>query len=145
MIKLFYCASQSTILHLVYSVIETGYRYLAHMFCLSLLAVSILSLSTIFYWILELYRQCSVIQPSHGKNKLIFNEMMMRSALYQTNTLSLSWICIVLAHCKHSLLKDMSPHSDSLSRFRANQSLLFLLNVVCLAGKQKIPILQSFI
>jgi hypothetical protein len=30
----------------------------------------------------------------HGENKLIFNEMMMSSALYKTNTLS--WIFIVL-------------------------------------------------
>jgi hypothetical protein len=30
----------------------------------------------------------------------------------------------------------MSPHSDTLSSFRANQSLLFLLNAACLAEKQ---------
>ena len=40
---------------------------------------------------------------------------------------------------------DMSPHSDTLSWFRANQSLLFLLNVACLAEKQQIPILQSLV
>ena len=28
-------------------------------------------------------------------------------------------------------------HSDTLSRFRANQSLLFLLNAACLAEKQQ--------
>jgi hypothetical protein len=39
----------------------------------------------------------------HGDNKLIFNEMMMRSALYLTNTLS--WIFIVL-QC--SSLKQLS-------------------------------------
>ena len=33
----------------------------------------------------------------HDENKYIFDEMMMRSAFYLTNTLS--WICIVLAHC----------------------------------------------
>ena len=33
----------------------------------------------------------------------------------------------------------MSPHSDSLSWFWANQSLLFLLNVGYLAEKQQIP------
>jgi len=31
-----------------------------------------------------------------SENKLIFNEIMMKSALYKTNTLS--WIFIVLAH-----------------------------------------------
>ena len=36
---------------------------------------------------------------------------------------------------------DMSLHSDTLFWFRANQSLLFLLNAVCLAKKQQIPIL----
>ena len=30
----------------------------------------------------------AIFQPYHGKNKLIFNVMMMRSALYQTNMLS---------------------------------------------------------
>jgi hypothetical protein len=36
---------------------------------------------------------------------------------------------------------DMSLHSDTLFWFRANQSLLFLLNDACLAEKQQIPIL----
>jgi hypothetical protein len=35
---------------------------------------------------------------------------------------------------------DMSLHSDTLFWFRANQSLLLLLNAVWLAEKQKIPI-----
>ena len=34
----------------------------------------------------------------------------------------------------------MSLHSDTLSWFQANQSLLLLLNVVCLVDKQQIPI-----
>ena len=42
----------------------------------------------------------AIFQLYHGKNKLIFNEMMMRSALYQTNMLS--WIFIVLAHWNNS-------------------------------------------
>ena len=33
---------------------------------------------------------------------------------------------------------DMSPHSDTLFWFRANQSLLFLINAVCLSEKQQI-------
>jgi hypothetical protein len=38
-----------------------------------------------------------IFQLYHGgKNKLIFNELMMRSVLYYTNTLS--WIFIVIAH-----------------------------------------------
>ena len=35
----------------------------------------------------------------------------------------------------------MSLHSDTLFWFRANQSLLFLLNAACLAEKQQIAIL----
>ena len=38
----------------------------------------------------------AIVQLYHGENKLIINEMMMKSALYQTNMLSL--IFIVLAH-----------------------------------------------
>jgi hypothetical protein len=65
-------------------------------------------------------------QLDHGEKKLIFNEMMMRSALYWTN--ALSFIFIVLAHWNNSPWVNMSPHSDTLSSFRANQSLLFLHN-----------------
>ena len=37
----------------------------------------------------------------------------------------------------------MSPHSETLSWFRANHSLIYLLNAVCLAEKQQILILFS--
>jgi hypothetical protein len=72
----------------------------------------------------------------HGENKLIFNEMMMISAWYYTNILS--WIFIVLAHWNNSPRIDMSLHSDTLSWFRSNQSLLFLLNAACLAERKQI-------
>ena len=39
----------------------------------------------------------------------------------------------------------MSLHADTLFWFRANQSLLFLLNAACLAEKQQVPILYSFV
>jgi hypothetical protein len=45
------------------------------------------------------------------------------------------------AHWNKSPRVDMSLHSDTLFRFRADQSLLFLLNAVFLAEKQQIPIL----
>jgi len=48
-----------------------------------------------------------IFQLYHGE--LIFNEMMMKSTLYWTNTLS--WIFIVLAHWNNSLRIDMLPHS----------------------------------
>jgi len=50
----------------------------------------------------------------------------------------LSWILIVLVHWNSSRI-DMSPHSDTLSWFWANQSLLFLLSDASLAEKQQIP------
>ena len=52
-----------------------------------------------------------------------------------------SWIFIVLAHWNNSTRVDMSLHLDTLFCFRANQSLLLLLNTACLAEKQQIPVL----
>jgi hypothetical protein len=49
----------------------------------------------------------------------------------------LSWIFIVLAHWNNSLGINISLHSDTLSWFRANQSLFLLLNAACLAEKQQ--------
>jgi hypothetical protein len=81
----------------------------------------------------------TIFQLYYCKNMLIFNEMMMMSALYETNTLSC--IFIVLAHWNNSPRVDMSLHSDTLSWFQANQSLFFLLNAAGLEEKQQIPIL----
>ena len=39
---------------------------------------------------------------------------------------------------------NIPPYSDTLSWFRANQSLAYLLNGVCLAKKQQIPIFIVF-
>jgi hypothetical protein len=65
-------------------------------------------------WVIVVFKANSAIFPLyHGKNKLIINEMMMKSALYQTNMLSL--IFIVLAHWNNSLRADMSLHSDSIN------------------------------
>jgi hypothetical protein len=83
----------------------------------------------------------AIFQPNHGENKLTLNEMMMRSTLYWTNPLY--GFFIVLAQWNNSPRIDMSPHSDSLSWFRANQSLLFLLNAACLVEKQQIPVFSS--
>jgi hypothetical protein len=80
----------------------------------------------------------AIVHLYYGESKSIFNEMMMRSALFSTNMLS--WIFIVLARRNNSPRVDMSLHSDTLFWFRANQSLVFLLNAACLARKQQIPI-----
>ena len=87
-------------------------------------------------WVSEcvlFYANSAMFPPYHGKNKLIFNKMMMRSTL--------RWIFIVIAHWNNSSWIDMSPHSDTLSWFWVKQSLLFLHNAACLAEKQQIPIL----
>ena len=52
-----------------------------------------------------------------------------------------SWILIVLVHWNKSSWVHMFLYSDTLSWFRANQSLIFLMNTTCLAEKQQIPIL----
>ena len=52
-----------------------------------------------------------------------------------------SWIFIVPAHWNNSPRVDMSLHTDTLSWFRVNPSMLFLLNVACLAEKRQSPIL----
>ena len=48
---------------------------------------------------------------------------------------------MIMSAWYYSLRVDMSLYSDTLSWFRANQSLLLLLNAACLAEKQQIPIL----
>jgi len=72
-------------------------------------------------------------QLNHCENNLNFCKIITISALYQTSMLSL--IFIVLAHWNYSPRIDMSSHSDTLSWFRENQYLLFLLNGVCLTVK----------
>ena len=72
------------------------------------------------------------------ENKFYFYEMMMRSALYKTKLLvGFLYKQNVLAHWNNSLWVDISPLSDTLSWFRANQSFLLLLNATW--GKQQIP------
>jgi hypothetical protein len=85
----------------------------------------------------------AIFQLYHGENKLFFNEMMMRSTLYWTNTPT--WIFIGLAHHWNNCPRvDMLLHSDTLFWFRASQSLLFLLNAACLAEKQQLNKYQIY-
>jgi hypothetical protein len=67
------------------------------------------------------------VQLYHGENKLMFNEMMMRSALFYIGTQS--WTFIVLAHWNNSPQVDISFHSGTVFWFRANQS--FSLSSYC--------------
>ena len=95
------------------------------------------------YWLL-FSANSAIFQLYRGKNKLIFNEMMMRSALYSTN--KPSWIFYIANSLKQqSTDRHFALHKDTLFWFRANQSLLFLLNAACLAEKQQIPILQYLV
>jgi hypothetical protein len=72
----------------------------------------------------------------HGENKLIFNDDVVRFVLDQHAELDF----IVPAHWNNNPRINMPLHSDTLFWFRANQSLLLLLNAACLAEKQQIPI-----
>jgi hypothetical protein len=62
-----------------------------------------------------------------------------------TRTTRIVGLFMVLIHWNNSLRIDMSPNSDTLSWFRANQSLLFLLMSACLVNKQQIPSLYSLV
>ena len=62
----------------------------------------------------------------------------MMSVLYNTNTLN--WVYILLAHWNKIPRVDMSLHSDSLSWFPANQSLLLHIKMAT-EGKQQMPVL----
>ena len=86
----------------------------------------------------QLLFNSAIFQLYHGENKLIFNEMMMKSTLFLTNTLSS--IFIVLAHWHNSPRQKCRSTRDTLFWFWANQSLFLLLNAACLADKQQIPI-----
>ena len=82
----------------------------------------------------------AIFQLYYG-DKLIFNRWWWDPLCTRPTRLVGSFI--ELAHWNNSPQIDMLPHSDTLSWFRANQSLLFLLKTVCLAEKQQIPILYS--
>ena len=77
------------------------------------------------------------------REHVAFNEMMMMSTLYYTNTLNCN--LIVPARWNNSLWVDMSLHLDTLSWFWVNQSFFLFLKTVCLEENQQIPIFQSLI
>jgi hypothetical protein len=81
----------------------------------------------------------AIFQLYHCENKLIFNEKMMRSALYETNTLS--WIFFYSASSlkQQSTGRHVAPLGHIILIPRANQSLFFLLNAACLPEKQQLP------
>ena len=70
----------------------------------------------------------AILQLYYRKNKLILNEIIMRFALYETNTRFFYW--------NNNLMVDMSSKSDTLSWLRTNQPLLLLLNCMFAFNQQ---------
>ena len=85
---------------LISNILENGLEETVYIF-----AVEKLSLRDIEWLLFNI--NPAIFQICHCENKLIFNEMMMRFALYQTNTLS--WIFIVLAHWNKSAGRQVAP------------------------------------
>ena len=77
----------------------------------------------------------TIFQLYQGEYRLNFNGMMTRPALYQTNTLS--WICYSASSLKQQSADRHVASLGQISRFQANQSLVFFLNAACLAEKQQ--------
>jgi hypothetical protein len=64
-------------------------------------------------WLL-LSANSAIFQPYHDENKVIFNELTMRSTLILDQHPWLDFL-IVLTHGNNSQQKDMSHHLDTLS------------------------------
>jgi hypothetical protein len=111
-------------------IVDIGYQWLW-----------ILVISDCGYWLsaIVVKRQVSNFSAISWRKQVTIDEMIM-STLYSTNMHSFR-IFIVLAHCNNSLRLNMSFHSDTLSCFRTNQSLLLFLNAAWLAEKQQVHIL----
>jgi hypothetical protein len=74
-------------------------------------------------------------------NEQYFSYIMVITSLYKTNTLN--WIVRSLACRNKSTRVEFPLHSNTLSWFRYNQSLLLLLKPACLTEKQQLPIIQG--
>jgi hypothetical protein len=89
-------------------------------------------------WVIVVKRQMGILFSGISwREHVTFIDMMMPT-LYSANTIG--WIFIVLIHWHYSPRTDMSLNFVTLFWVRADYSLLFLLNVACLAEKQQIPI-----
>jgi hypothetical protein len=92
-------------------------------------------------WLL-FHAKSTIFRLYHSENKLICNEMIWGPLC--TRPIRLVGF-LVLDHWKNSPRIDISPYSDTLSWSRANQTLFVILNAVCLAENQQIPILRSLV
>jgi hypothetical protein len=89
------------------------HNYSNFLFIIITLDESLLTI-TVSKWLL-FNANSGIFQLHHGENKLIFNEMIMRSAF------------ILLAHWTNSPLVDILLHSDTLFRFRDHNLCSFSL------------------
>ena len=81
----------------------------------------------------------AIFQLYHGKNKLIFrDDDEVRFVLHQHAELD---IYSASSLKQQSVDRLVAPLGHIILIFRANQSLLLLLNAACLEEKQQIPIL----
>ena len=85
----------------------------------------------------------AIFQVYHGKSNLYLNEMTMMSACIRSTCLV--GFFIVLVYWNNNLQVDMRLYSDTLSWLWVNQTLLLLLNTACIAEKEQIPIIVSFV
>ena len=90
-------------------------------------------------WVIVVYSQLSSFFSYIMERTIYISMRWLLSPLWTRPTLFVE-IIIVLSHWSNSLQIGMSLHLDTLSWFKANQSLLLLLNAACLAKKQPIPI-----
>ena len=84
----------------------------------------------ILWWVSDccLTTKWEIFQLYHGKNKL-HSMRWLWFPFYTRPTRCVGFL--VLAHWNNSPCVNMSLHSNTLSRFQVNKSLLFLLNVAC--------------
>jgi hypothetical protein len=71
----------------------------------------------------------------HQNQNIFFSNIGNQNIVLEKKTIT------VLAHWNNILREDMSIPSDTLSRFQENQSLLLLLDAVCLGENHQMPML----
>jgi hypothetical protein len=104
--------------------------------------ITLLVLSSGGEWMIVDYRQISNFSAISWREQVNFqwDDDEVRFVLDHH---AYNWIFIVLAHWNNSTRIGMSLHSDILSWFRANKSVL--INTACLAGRQQIQIVPSLV
>jgi hypothetical protein len=83
---------------------------------------------TAISWREQVAFRCDDDGDDDGDDDVLMMVMMMVMMMQRCTRLWHSWVLIELAHWINSPQVDMSLHSDTLSWFRANQSLLSVLS-----------------